>query len=312
MEIAAQIVRSIPLEEVKEARMLITENNKISRRALLGMLGAGAGLFAAGALRAAEPHIVVPPYNTLSDEEEIALGQKFAAKLESEVQIVHNPIVDRYLNGIVQRLAKVSQRPNLPYQVKLVNTMVINASSIPGGNIYLYRGLVHIMQSEDEMVAALSHEIGHVVGRHVTNRLLLSFQARRVYEAVRQNLFKNNQVIAQIIDRLGGAVAMLALLHFSREDEYQADMLGFYEMLRADYQPKGFLKFFAQVEEIERQSGKQPNPYLTDHPPTRERYERIERELQQVQVPAHPRADSLEFHAFRAALNLLPPPPKQG
>jgi beta-barrel assembly-enhancing protease len=292
--------------------MSMIETKKFSRRAMLGMLGTGAGWIAAGALRAAEPHITVPPYNNLSDEEEIALGQKFAAKLESEVQIVYNPIVDRYLNGIVQNLAKVSQRPNLPYRVKLVNTMTINASSIPGGNIYLYRGLVHIMESEDEMVAALSHEVGHIVGRHVTNRLLLSFQARKVYEAVRQNLFKNNQVVGQIIDRLGGAVAMLALLHFGREDEYQADMLGFYEMLRAHYQPKGFLKFFAQVEELERKSGSHPNPYLVDHPPTHDRYERIEHELTQVQVPARTHEDSLEFHAFRAALNLLPAPPKQG
>jgi predicted Zn-dependent protease len=150
------------------------------------------------------------------------------------------------------------------------------------------------------------------VGHHVTNRLLLSFQARRVYEAVRQNLFKNNEVIGQIIDRLGGAVAMLALLHFGREDEYQADMLGFYEMLRAHYQPKGFLKFFAQVEQIERKSGSQPNPYLTDHPPTRERYERIEHELREVQVPSRVHEDSIEFHAFRVALSLLPAPPKQG
>jgi beta-barrel assembly-enhancing protease len=282
-----------------------------SRRAVLGGLLSLAVPTAVQRLLADEPRITVPAYNTLSDEEEISLGRTFARKLEGQVEIVHNPLVERYLNSMVSDLASVSQRPNLPYNAKLVNSLEINAFSIPGGNVYVNRGLVEAIGSEDELAATLSHEIGDIVGRHVTNQLLLSFRARQVYQLVRNNLLKNNEEVAKVIDRLGGAVAMLALLHLSREDEFEADMLGFYEMVRAKYQPKGFIDLFGVFEELERRQGSSPSPFLRDHPPTPDRDARIRREMAQVQLSNDMRSDTLAFHAFKTAMNLVPTPRKK-
>jgi len=277
----------------------------------LAMLNAPALLLATeAALHASEPKVVVPSYNTLTDEQEIALGRRFAQQVAQEQQLVDNSLIDAYLSGIVEKLAKVSQRPNLPYSIKLVNTYDVNAFSLAGGFLFLNRGLVQFIDSEDELVATISHEIGHVVGRHAVNRILLQFAAKRVLDTVLANLGTNNGVVEGIINQFGGALAMLALLHFSREDELQADLLGFYETLRAGWDPHGFLKLFLAFQKMEEESGSHTNPYLASHPPPAVRAAAIRQELREVKVPADAITDSLTFQAFKLAMNLLPEPPK--
>lgn len=280
-----------------------------NRREWLRRAGMGAAVLTfAPHLLAKEP--IVSQQSRISDEDEIALGNKFAEELEREEPIVSNLVIDKYLNEMVHALASKSQRPNMPYHAKLVNTMEVNACSIPGGGLYVNRGLLELVTSEDQLAATLGHEIGHVVGRHAINQLLLTFQARALLKPVLDNLHKNNGVIQQIILKLGGAVGMLAMLHFSREDESQADMLGFYEMLRAGWDPHGFVKMFEMLEQVERASGGAPPPFLSDHPPTPQRLAAIERELKEVSIPANARSDSFAFHAAKAAMHTLPAPQK--
>jgi len=283
-----------------------------TRREMLQRAGMGAAaLTLSPGLLAEEPHVTVSPLNKLSDVDEIQLGRRFAAQLEKEVPIIDNVLVDHYLGKIVEGLAAQSQRPNLPYSVKLVNSHVPNAFSLPGGFLYINRGLIELIASEDEMAAALSHEIGHVVARHAVNQLLLSFAARSVLKPVLDNLDQQNGVLEGIILKYGGAVAMLAKMHFSRRDEGQADLLGFYEMLRAGWDPNGFLKLFAHLEELEKASGSIQIPFLSDHPPTPERAEAIRNELQSVTVPAGAASNSMKFQVFKTAMGLLPQPPRK-
>jgi predicted Zn-dependent protease len=281
-----------------------------NRREWLRRAGMGAAVLTfAPHLLAKEP--VVSQQSRISDEDEIALGNKFAEELEREEPIASNPVIDAYLNNMVHELAAKSQRPNMPYHAKLVNTMEVNACSIPGGGLYVNRGLLELVTSEDQLAATLGHEIGHVVGRHAINQLLMTFKARALLKPVLENLHKNNGVIQQIILKLGGAVGMLAMLHFSREDEAQADLLGFYEMLRAGWNPHGFVKMFEMLEQVERASGGAPPPFLSDHPPTPQRLAAIERELREVSIPANAKSDSMSFHAAKAAIRLLPAPQKR-
>lgn len=270
------------------------------------------GLYAPCWAAASEPKVVVPSYNTLTDTQEIELGTRFAAQVEKEQQIVRQSLIDLYLGGLIKELSDTSQRPNLPYTLKLVNSFEVNAFSLPGGFLYVNRGLVQQIKNEDELVATLSHELGHVVGRHPTNQLLLNLAAKKVLDRTIENLGKDNQIVEQIIQRFGGALAMLALLHFSRQDELQADMLGFYEMLRAGWDPKGFLQVLQTLEAVEQEAGSQQSAYLSTHPPTADRAAAIRHELAQVTLPASPRVDSITFQAFKLAMNLLPDPPKHG
>lgn len=260
-------------------------------------------------LHAVEPHIVDKPYNTLTEEEEIALGRKFSAEYEKKVEMLHNPVIDAYLNSIIHKLGNASQRPHWPYQVKVVNSAVVNACAIPGGFLYLQRGLLEYVEDENEMVGAMAHEVGHVVARHTTNQLVLNFLAKNLYDRVKKNVLLNNDVIARVIETLGGPVVLLADLKYSRENESEADMLGFYEMLRAGWHPNGLLKFFTRMQQAER--GRTPlDVMLSDHPSSSDRAAAIRRELASVKITAPLTEQTVQFKALKEALRLMPPAPR--
>ena len=287
------------------------KSTELSRRrfvGLAGLLGASA-LVSPALLHAVEPHIQDKPYNTLTEEEEIALGRKFSEEYEKKVEMMHNPVIDAYLNNIIHKLGNASQRPHWPYQVKVVNSAVVNACAIPGGFLYLQRGLLEYVEDENEMVGAMAHEVGHVVARHTTNQLVLNFLAKNLYDRVKKNVLLNNDVIAHVIEALGGPVVMLAELKYSRQSESEADMLGFYEMLRAGWHPNGLLKFFTRMEQQER--GRTPfDVMLSDHPSSADRAAAIRRELASVKITAPLTEQTVQFKALKETLKLMPPAPK--
>ncbi|HTR66074.1 MAG TPA: M48 family metalloprotease [Terriglobales bacterium] len=282
-----------------------------SRRKFMGMAGfvGGAAFLSPALLHAVEPHVKDEPYNTLTPEEEIALGRRFSEEYEKKVQILHNPAIDAYLNHIIRKLGDASQRPRWPYQVKVVNSAVVNASAIPGGFLYIQRGLLEYVEDENEMVGAMAHEVGHVVARHTTNQLVLTFMARNLYDKVKQNVLRNNQVISRIIEALGGPVVMLAQLRYSRENESEADMLGFYEMLRAGWNPVGLLRFFSRLEQSER-NRTSIDVMLSDHPASADRAEAIRKEMTTVKITAPEVVQSAQFREMKGTLRLMPPAPK--
>ena len=282
--------------------------NQLSRRTLLH---AGYGFALSGALPAAatEPHPTTPAYNKLSFDEEIALGRKFSQEYEKDVELVRNPLIGPYLDDIVRKLGRNSQRPEWPYRIQVVNSAVINASAIPGGFLYVQRGLLDFVDDENELVGAIAHEMGHVVARHTTNQLMLTFLARNLYETVKRNVLLNNSVISSIIEQMGGPVVLLAQLKYSRENESEADLLGFYEMFRAGWNPMGLMTFF------ERLHGKEGSrsvfdEMLSDHPSSAGRADTIRRELELVKVTAPVEMDTLKFRAMKSALRRMPPAPK--
>jgi beta-barrel assembly-enhancing protease len=289
------------------------ETARFGRRHFLrvaGWVGATAMLHPA-LLRAEEPHVVNAPWNMLTPEEEVELGRTLAAEYEKQVELLRHPRIDSYLNGIVRRLGEASQRPGWPYQVRAVNLAQVNAIAIPGGFLYVNRGLLEFVEDENELAGVLAHEIGHVVARHTTNQLVLSLLAQNLYERVKKNIFMNNDIIPRVIETLGGPVVMLAQLHYSRENEEEADLLGFYEVLRAGWNPAGMVRFFSRLAESE--SSVSPlDVMLSDHPASAERARRMEREMDTVEITAPPVLRGAEYSAMRTALRLLPPAPQQG
>ena len=275
---------------------------------LAGVFGTFAFLPSAQLL-AVEPRVKDEPYNTLTQEEEIALGRKFSSEYEKKVELFENPVIDLYLNDIVQKLGAASQRPHWPYQIKVVNSSSINASAIPGGFLYVNRGLLEFVQDENEMVGVMAHEVGHVVARHTTNRLVLNFIARNLYERVKKNILLDNDVISRVIETLGGPVLLLAELKYSRESETEADLLGFYEMMRAGWNPNGLLKFFTRLQQYEGNRNL-VDVMLSDHPDTVGRADAMRRELAETRITTPLIEQTLQFQALKTVLQLMPPPPK--
>jgi len=292
---------------------------ELNRRELLGRFGLGAStIFAAPLLMnsiftvceasAEEPHVTVSPLNMITDEDGIALGKQFSAQLEKEQPPVSNAFIDRYLSGLMVKLAAQCQRPKLPYSIKLINRSIPSAYSLPGGFLYVYRGLVQSMSSECELAALLAHLIGHVAGRHADTELLMYFADRHTLKPLMDNLDKQNHVIEELILRFGGAASILSSLRFKPKDEEEADLLGFYEMLRAGWNPNGFLKLFADLGNLNNSPAGAVSTFLSSHPLTPERADAIRRELAGVHIPSAAITDSVRYQQFKSAMGRLPNP----
>lgn len=241
----------------------------------------------------------------LSDTQEIALGRRFAAVFEAETPILTNPLLDQHLNQLLRELAANCRRPTLPYRVKILNLPDCNAASLPGGVIYIHRGMLELLATEDELAAVLAHEIGHIVARHTIRQLSFTLQAQALLKPLLETLARQNGAFEGILQQSGGAAALMTRLTFNHHDELEADRLGFYEMLRSGWDPRGFLKMFTALEEKEASSSSANQPIFPTHPPTAERVAAIEHELAAVTIPEDARTDSLEFRACKQALALL-------
>ena len=259
-------------------------------------------------LRAEEPTPSKAIYNTFSDEEEMALGRKAAAETEKQMPILDAPLLTKYLNDVGQKVAQASRRPQLRYSFKIVNTDSVNAFSLPGGYVYVHRGILDFVLNESELAGVLAHEVGHVVAYHsmndVARRALVD---RGIYEGKKAGLLSDQQV-TDMMERYGGPILLFVDRKFNREEESEADMFGFYNAIRAGYDPQGLI---ATLGRLSKFTG---NPTLVEgllmnHPLPRERVQALREELKQNPPPTGLEKDSLAFRAAKLGMKSLPPAP---
>lgn len=259
-------------------------------------------------VRAEEPVPSRAIYNTFNDEEEMAMGKKAALETDKQLPILDSQVLTAYLNSLGQKIAAASRRPQLQYSFKIVDTSTVNAFSLPGGYIYVHRGLLDFVVNESELAGVLAHEVGHVVAYHSMNDV-----ARRalvdqgMYQLQKAGLLNDQQVV-DMIQRYGGPILLFADRKFSREEESEADMLGIYNAIRAGYDPQGLISSLARLSKY---TG---NPTLVEallmnHPLPAERVIALRTELQQNPPPKGLETDSVAFRAAKAYMKSLPPPP---
>lgn len=283
------------------------QNSQHSRRSFL------AALCLAGASRALaeEPQIRVPDYNKMTDEQEIALGRQAAADIEKEknLRFVEARGVRDYVDTVFQRIVKTSRRPNLPYSIKIVDTKEINAFALPGGFVYLNRGLMEWARSESEMTATLCHEVGHVAGHHSANAFARASTADSLLSEASRVLL-GDDTPAQILKQIGGPIASLALLKYDRTQELEADLLGYYNMQRAGWDPQGMLELFRHFGE----SATVLDPLFTftsDHPLDADRERQISEEMQRFPPKKGLVHNNEQFGRMQTELKRLAPAPAQ-
>ncbi|MGA2983675.1 MAG: M48 family metalloprotease [Terriglobia bacterium] len=259
-------------------------------------------------LRAEEPTASKAIYNTFSDEEEMAMGRKAAEETDRQVPLLNASLLLAYLNNLGQKVAQASRRPQIQYSFKIVNTDTVNAFSLPGGFVYIHRGLLDFVVNESELAGVMAHEVGHIVAYHsmndVARRALVD---RGMYELQKAGVLSDRQVV-DTLQRYGGPILLFADRKFSREEESEADMLGIYNTIRAGYDPLGLVTALARLSKF---TG---NPTLVEallmnHPLPGERVTALRAELQQNPPPKGLEKDSAEFQAAKLYLQALPPPP---
>ena len=259
-------------------------------------------------LRAVEPTPAKAFYNTFNDEEEMAMGRKAAEETDQQMVLLDSPLLTAYVNNLGQKVAQASRRPQLEYTFKIVNTDSVNAFSLPGGFIYVDRGLLDFVLTESELAGVLAHEVGHVVAYHsmndVARRTLVD---RGMYELQKAGLMSDKQMV-DMLQQYGGPILLFADRKFSREEESEADMLGMYNVIRAGYDPQGLVSALGRLSKF---TG---NPTLVEgllmnHPLPGERVTALRAELQQNPPPKGLEKDSMAFRAAKLQLKTLPPPP---
>jgi len=208
----------------------------------------------------------------ISTNEEISIGQKMSTQVESQEKVLPDTEVQDYVNGVGQRIAHVSDRKDLSFHFKVLDSKEINAFATPGGYIYVYSGLLKILDDEAELAGVLSHEISHVVGRHGVRRLQ---QVLGVQVVLSIALGSSSQLSQDLVSTSIGII----LQGYSRDNEFEADQFGTFYMEKAGYNPEGMAELLGKLDKL---SDKEPTFFeklSASHPAAKERIARVAKEI---------------------------------
>lgn len=197
----------------------------------------------------------------ISQKQEIEMGQQVAQQLENHYGLVQDDEIQDRVSRIGQKLLANGTRPGLTYTFKVLNTPDVNALACPGGFIYVYKGLLDYMTSDDELAAVLGHEIGHIEKRHT------------VHQMEQQMALSLLTLLAGVASGDPGAEMVLAstasqalMAGYSRKDEREADQEGFRLSTLAGYNPYGSYVTMAKLEDMSKDMGNPGYGLFASHP----------------------------------------------
>jgi predicted Zn-dependent protease len=242
------------------------------------------------------PMAVIPqtrismPKNKYSVQDDIKLGREAAAQVSKQFQLLRDPQTVRYIESVGQKLVAAIppefSQPAFNYQFDVVNAREINAFALPGGPMFVNRGMIEAAKNEGEMAGVMAHEISHVALRHATA------------QATKQGSVGNQLGTLGMI--LGGAIlggqsgaqlgamgAQVMQTKYSRDYETQADMLGAKIMANAGYDPHDLANMFRTIEQQSSSGGRAPE-WMSTHPNPGNRFEKITREAGLLKVSQNP------------------------
>ena len=233
----------------------------------------------------------------VSVEQEIAVGKQANAQFRKDTPELTDAATLRFVRDVTRRLSRVASGPKYPYSVAIANTHQINAVALPGGPIWIHRGVLEQATNESQVASVLAHEIAHIAKRHAATQLT----------TVAMTKWSLN-FLGSLLGNAGGAggaqvaaefLASGAALKFSREDESEADRVGMALMSRAGWDGRGMVEMF---EILKKASGRDPSmveAFFSTHPSPQERI----KDLSAV-VAAHRggRRDSREFQVIKKGL----------
>jgi len=252
---------------------------------------------------------IVPPENKYTPAQDVELGQKAAQQAREQLPIMRDDAVTSYIEDVGRRLVAAIppdlRHPEFRYTFEAVNVREINAFALPGGPMFVNRGMIETAHTEGEVAGVMAHELSHVILRHGTA------------QATKATPYEIGQVAGAIFGAIvGGSLGQVisqgtqfglgaAFLRFSREYEQQADLEGTHLMARAGYDPRDMANVF---KTIEQQGGPGGPQWLSDHPNPGNRYEYILAEAQKLRVE-NPIRDTRAFETVQAHLKRLPKAP---
>ncbi|MGE0704895.1 MAG: M48 family metalloprotease [Vicinamibacterales bacterium] len=248
---------------------------------------------------------VTAPENKYSPEEDVQLGREAAEEVEEQLPILRDETVTSAMNAIGERLvAEIPEEfdhPEFDYSFKVVNVSDINAFALPGGPMYLNRGMIEAARTEGEVASVIAHEMSHVALRHGTAQATKAtpYQIGSVLGAILGSVIGGN--VGSVVSAGTQFGLGAAFLRYGREYERQADILGSQIMAAAGYDP---IEMANMIRTIEREQGSGGPEWLSSHPNPGNRTEYISREAEMLDV-RNPVRDTARFERVQERLDRL-------
>lgn len=250
--------------------------------------------------------------NFFSEQQEKAMGKQYSDELKTKLDLVQDSFVQSYINQIGQKLGQNSLRPDIGYEFQVVNTGEINAFALPGGYIYVNRGLINTAGSESEVAGVIGHEIAHVVGRHSTNQMSKQLLLTGLVMGAGIGVGAKSERWGEIINALGGVGVALTSMKFSRDHERQADKLGMATMVQSGYDPSGMISMFQRLNSESMKKGSSAMTFMSTHPLPAERVKNMEAEVRSLYASAASLTKTTRsFDMVKERMAAMPMPPPQ-
>jgi predicted Zn-dependent protease len=264
------------------------QNRRLSRCALpLVMLATAAAC-------ATNPATGKREFSLMSEAQEVQIGKEMDVEVRRQMGLYEDAALQRYVEEVGMRLARASERPNLPWHFAVVDAPAVNAFALPGGYIYLTRGILPFLDNEAELAGVLGHEVGHVTARHAAQQYTQATSA-----GVGLTILSIFVPEARPFQGLAETAFGVLFLKHGRDDELQADKLGVEYTARSGWDPGGVAGMLNTLSRLDEASGTRkgvPN-WLSTHPAPADRVQEIEPIVQQAKatVAGTPIVDEQEF-----------------
>ena len=211
-------------------------------------------------------------FNLFTAQQDLEIGRQSAAEIERQLPLVTTARTNQYLGSIVALLAPQVPGMAYPFQVRAINSAEVNLLALPGGQIFVSRGLLSLTRSEAEVAGVLAHAMAHIALRHGTARASRAYLSKAGLSAL--GALGGSNPIYRIVNATGGFGTTAVFLRFTRADEYEADALGAELMSKAGYDPVASAAVLATLRR-EKARGPAVERYNNSHPPVADRESRI-------------------------------------
>lgn len=243
----------------------------------------------------------------VSEEKEVAIGRQNAQEINARLPILRDPYISDYVQQLGMTLARTTSRSDLDWRFFVVDSKEVNAFALPGGFIYVNRGLIDRAQHLDELAGALGHEIGHVVRRHSVQQMKKGTKANVAIGLACTLTQICESGVAQAAIQVGGA-ALFA--RYSRHDETEADSEAVAIVMRVGIDPNGIPALFERLLEERKTSPLGIEGFFASHPLEEDRIRETRTAIQSLDPGALRglRSDDASYSAFKQRMRSLPQP----
>jgi predicted Zn-dependent protease len=210
--------------------------------------------------------------NLLSEPDEVQMGVQAYKEVVGKAKVSGDPVANAQVTRVAQRIIAVSEKPDLPWEVKVIDEKQANAFALPGGKIAVYTGILPITRDDAGLAAVIGHEVGHVLARHSAERVSQQMVTQGLGGALVSGVLGTDPQTSQMV---AGLFAQGLMLPWGRKQESEADHIGLILMAKAGYDPHAARDLWVRMAEASKGSSRPPE-FLSTHPSEETRIRQIE------------------------------------